>query len=231
MINEKFEEQKKSIENLKKQVKTLQTKNAEIKIDNHNMNTSLKDVNNNLRREREALNDLEQYGRRSMVDIGGIPRREGESTDNTVIQIASKIGVPLTINNIEVSHRISAHKDASIIVKFLSRRTRDAFYKSRKNLKNVRVKDLNIGLNNCDKKIFVNESLTPQNGKLFKKTRELLARHSSHIWTHNGTIFVKQHDKSNKFVIRSIQDILDLELKFKTNIESNNTTNDEDGEH
>ena len=152
-----------------------------------------------------------------MVDIGGIPRQSNENTDNIVIKVAEKIGVTITQEDIEISHRNSAHKDASIIVKFLSRRTRNSFFEKRKGLKDIKVKDLDIGLDACGSKIFINESLTPYNGDLFKKARTSLKDYCKYIWTHNGSIFTRVAENSTRIILRSHQDLQDLHQSLNLN--------------
>ena len=101
----------------------MKQKNTSLKTEYMNLNRSFTDVNDKLRKGQGALNDLEQYGRRNMVDIGGIPRKKDEDTDDIVFKIAKKLDMTVKKDDIEISHRTSANKDAPIIVKFISRRT------------------------------------------------------------------------------------------------------------
>ena len=69
-----------------------------------------------------------------MIDRG-IPRVTHKNTDELTIKVAELMDLTLATNDIEVSHRTSNEKYASIIVKFQSRRTRDQFYQGRKKLR------------------------------------------------------------------------------------------------
>ena len=106
------------------------------------------------------INDLEQYGRRSMLDIINIPKVEGQCTDNIVIKIGETINVDLKPEDIDASHRLSNLQNAGIIVKFVSRKKRDEFLEKAKEAK-LTTKKLEIGDDNT--KIYVNESLTKYN--------------------------------------------------------------------
>ena len=71
------------------------------------------------------LNSLEQYGRKYMTDVKGIPRWHNEDTYKIVINFAKLINVQLSLSDIAVSHRTSTKEDVGIIVKFISSRKRD----------------------------------------------------------------------------------------------------------
>ena len=55
--------------------------------------------------------------------------------------------------------------DPAIIVKFVRREMRESLYQARKRLKSITTADFDFSV---DKKIFINESLTPRNKELFK---------------------------------------------------------------
>lgn len=70
-----------------------------------------------------------------MVTISGIPRQNNENTSAIALRVANLTGCPLQENDIDISHRTSALENAGIIVKFVTRDKRDAFFKSREQLK------------------------------------------------------------------------------------------------
>ena len=55
----------------------------------------------------KAIDDLERYGRREMLEFCGIPRDDKENCEQIVLNIAGKIDIPLQEDNIEACHRIS----------------------------------------------------------------------------------------------------------------------------
>jgi seryl-tRNA synthetase len=83
------------------------------------------------------LDDLEQYNRRNGVRIFGYPEQSIENTDSIVIEIAGKIGVKLSPDDISRSHRVGPKslKDRPLIVKFVSYRKRRELIQSRSKLK------------------------------------------------------------------------------------------------
>ena len=133
------------------------------------MRTQLKardDKIESLEREVTRLNgiidDLEQHGRRGSVRVFGVPEEGDGSTDDKILTLFNgrmKLRPPLSVEDIEVSHRLGkvavatavsggaaaedAHtnvktttpKPRTIIVKFASRRTKERVMKARKNLR------------------------------------------------------------------------------------------------
>ena len=127
-----------------------------------------------------------------MLTLKGIHKQAGESTDDVIINVAKMLEVDQSVRDIDISHRTSNNTDAGIIIKFNSRRKRNEIYGKRKNLKNKTVKELGF---NSDNKIYINESLTQNNGDLLKNTRKLKkSKQLKQIWTKNGSIFVRETD-------------------------------------
>ena len=66
-----------------------------------------------LKQVTKSPNDLEQYARRDCAEIRGIPFPEEtseEDTNDIIIQLSEKIGVPMERNGISISHRIPSAK-------------------------------------------------------------------------------------------------------------------------
>ncbi|KAL8596191.1 hypothetical protein ACOMHN_021231 [Nucella lapillus] len=89
------------------------------------------------------VDSLEQYSRRNSVRISGIPEPKGgsaqEDTDNIVQKLGEAIGVRVTSEMIDRSHRVSKRtgtSDRQIIVKFTSYRYRRLMMTSHRGLKN-----------------------------------------------------------------------------------------------
>jgi len=212
VINKEFEYNKQKTTKLEKDVKSLLTKDTNYSADIANIKKSTKDLRDLIDKSNQAINDLEQYGRRNMLDIRGIPRMKEENTDDLVLKIAEIINIQLDSNDIEVSHRTSSQKDAPIIVKFLARHKRNLFYKNRMNLQGKTVENIGYEFGKCKNKIFVNESLTAKNGMIYKTAREKLKVNNlfKHVWTVNGQILVRKDDNGKKIILRSLKDINDL---------------------
>jgi DNA repair exonuclease SbcCD ATPase subunit len=90
----------------------------------------------------EANNDLEQYGRRMMLDISGIPGDTGDAYENVerkILEYANKIDLNLNENDIDKVHRLGKWRsdvkvNRRVIVKFTNSKARQRLYNARKSL-------------------------------------------------------------------------------------------------
>ena len=90
------------------------------------------------------INDLEQYGRTDMLDIRGIPRQNNEDIDKIIDDIASTMGLRLKNLKLTSVTAPQKNKNAPIIVKSFTKRTRDLFLSKRRNLHNKTSIDIDI---------------------------------------------------------------------------------------
>ena len=151
---------------------------------------------------KQELNNLEQYSRRECLEIRGVPVLPGEKTNEIVRKVGEVIGVAIECNDISISHRLPANRNNSrntepaIIAKFIRRDIRDQLYKARKNLRQITTRDIGI-LRTAERKIYIAESLTQTNKKLFNKCLKFKKQqHYKFIWTVNGKIFLRKDESS-----------------------------------
>ena len=167
--------------------------------------SALESENDSLRKRinqlENSLDSAEQYSRRNNLRISGLPETQNESTDDLVLAMSSAIGADMSIDDIDRSHRVGAKNNKSgetnsssrprdIIVKFVSYRSRDKFFRKRRGARSS-------GYNN----VYVDEDLTRNRSLTLFKCRELKRQgRIQDAWTSDGKILVK--DRSGK--IRSI---------------------------
>ncbi|XP_066931698.1 putative leucine-rich repeat-containing protein DDB_G0290503 [Clytia hemisphaerica] len=166
-LDTKYEEQKVQLSRLETKVKSLCTDISDKEMTINQLKERLKLTEASFLSNKSDINALEQYGRREMINISGIPRKNNEDTDKIVFNITDKLGIDLYLDDIEVTHRTSPKINAPIIVKFNSRRTRDEVWNFRYKLKNLKASDFGFDSNNS---VYFNESLTEHNRSIFKTT-------------------------------------------------------------
>ena len=97
----------------------------------HKKNTDLENQNTTLTARvaclEKAADQAEQYSRRNNIRISGYDEGEHESTDDTVMKMASDIGSDLLLSEIDRSHRVGKPdpgrtKPREILIKFTSYR-------------------------------------------------------------------------------------------------------------
>jgi hypothetical protein len=139
------------------------------------------------------------------VEIQGIPVSEEsdkQSTNDIVCKIGKLMDVEIVLEDLSVSHRLPINKrykgnrsTPAIIVKFIRRDVKEAFFRSRNKLKNKSTRDLGYRVSSP---IYINESLTANNKELLKyclKTKKEL--NYKFIWTSNGRIYLRWNEGSS----------------------------------
>ena len=165
----------------------------------------------------KANNDLEKYTRRECVEIGGVLQILEELTNSIVKDMGKAIGVDITDTDISVSHRLPPSKSykgkkpgpSPIIVKFVRRDTKDAFYQARLKLKEMKSNDLGFP---GEHRMYISESLSPRNRELFNEAYKLKNDlEYKFLWTSNGRVFLRATEVSPVIFINS----LDLVKKIR----------------
>lgn len=162
-----------------------------------------KDHSEEVAKLREDLNELEWRNRRLNLEIHGLPEKDDENLLNTVNEIAQQIKVPeLTAESIGALHRLPAKqgKAPGIIVRFLRQKDRDYWLSQSKAVKNT--KD----------SVFITENLTKGNRELLFKTKQWAKVYNyKFAWHHNGKILLRKAEGLSAQVIRSVDDLSELE--------------------
>ncbi|KAL8570590.1 hypothetical protein ACOMHN_008947 [Nucella lapillus] len=174
------------------------------------------------------VDSLEQYSRRNNVRISGIPEPKGgsvqEDTDNIVQKLGEAIGVRVTSEMIDRSHRVGKRtgtSDRQIIVKFTSYRYRRLLMTSRKGLKNKTAASLGFTpkgftppprpssaaeavatpVPKPGNRIYVNDDLIRVRAQLAARARRFKREKKvQDTWVYDGDIYVKRGDVIIKIV-------------------------------
>ena len=187
---------------LKKEVDDLQSKLVKQNEDNTNLKKLIEEKANTAS---ENINNLEQYGRRNNIRINGLTELGTEDMETTTNKLIHEINtripdVNVTRGDIDIAHRLGPKKDMKtrpIIVRFVSRMSKENVLKKRRALKGTG--------------IFLNEDLTHLNQTVLLSVRKKTPDEVEDAWYSNGKIFKK--DKMNDVTIvpfEEYQDWLDL---------------------
>ncbi|XP_068749173.1 uncharacterized protein [Montipora capricornis] len=220
-MHSKSREKRKEIENEEKNIDGLQEKlklifsvcedeNKKLRNENKILQKTLNKVDISLKSVTKANNDLEQYTRRECVEIRGVPQKPDESTNTIVKEVGKAVGVEISDIDISVSHHLPPSKlyknrkpgPPPIIVKFVRRDTKSAFYQARTKLKDMTSKALGFPDEN---RMYISESLSPANRVLFNEAYKLKKDldYKFH-WTSNGRVFLRATEASSVISIHSL---------------------------
>ena len=125
--------------------------------------------------------------------------------ESKVLTALKKIDENISHQDIDVVHRLGKskkNKTPNIIVRFISRKTRNNIYKERKKRKNP------DGGKPITQRVFINENLTKKNKRLFylaNDKRKIFGW--KYIRTNNGRIHLRQTNDSEVITIRHEKDL------------------------
>ena len=154
-------------------------------------NSEIKELNTRVTEHENKCDELEQYSRRNVIRIRGIPEKAGEETDAVVCELAEKkLDVKIAAHDIVRSHRVGRKGEGKatpldVIASFTTHNVKTAIMRNGKNLKGSQV--------------FVNEDMTRIRGKIAWEARQL--RRDGKVldtWTRDGIIFVKKSENHIK---------------------------------
>ncbi|XP_066929094.1 mitochondrial inner membrane magnesium transporter MIT1-like [Clytia hemisphaerica] len=89
----------------KTQINTLLNKDTEHDQKIMSNKSEINKLQNALKTIRQEVNDQEQYTRRTMCVVQGIPYKKEEDTDKIIGDIITKLDVPIQSSDIDISHR------------------------------------------------------------------------------------------------------------------------------
>ena len=172
---------------------------------------------------KDQVDALEQYSRRNCVRIGPVPEPADENTDEIVKAVAKSVGVNLTDDAIDRSHRVgkksaTVTRDRPILVRLTVFRHKEALMKARRALKQTDgakivpsadwpplARNSGSSATPASRKIFINEDLTRIRAHVAAKARQLKRdQRISDTWTRDGFIFVK---KNNSYKIATMREL------------------------
>ncbi|MEW8544179.1 MAG: hypothetical protein AB2693_11655, partial [Candidatus Thiodiazotropha sp.] len=201
------------LEAVKEATSSLTSQIEGIKLENKQLTESCSRMEEKIVKLQLDNDSLEQYGRRNILRISGIPEQPNEQTDDLVLKLAEELNVTMSTYDIDRSHRVGKidddrrttrprrpkrHRD--IIVKFTSYNARYRLFQKRKELRQTDNEQL--------KTIYMNEDLTKyRSGILFearslKRAGKLKAAYSS-----DGKLFIRDLT-DNRIQISALKDLV-----------------------
>src|SRR5258705_11546819 len=172
-----------------KEFKSLQAINSELKKDNQILASQVHELN--LR----VLN-LEQKQMENDIEIVGLPDSPNEVLNNTITNIASKLGIEMQhkdiVKSFRVGNKLNNDKPRNIVVSFTNPGLKADLIKA------ARIKfRRNSSSDSNHRSFYINERLTKENKNLLflakQKVKEIGWKYN---WTAGGNIYVRRDDKS-----------------------------------
>lgn len=156
--------------------------------------------------------ELQQYSRRSNLEISDFPEVPSEDTK----QVVTSILQALNLNNqdsVLVAHRVpSSRKDRhkAIIVQFTTKNERDRCLRASKE-KHFLASDINQRLDSTP--VYLNEHLAPGMKRLLFLSKQFKReKNFKFCWVRDGKIFLRQNENSRVFKVRKESDLSDIPI-------------------
>ena len=167
------------ISSLKKALNKALDDNDKLKQSVDSLKKKVKEQECNINELYGQQDDLEQYTRKHALEIHVISEDLYTATDDVVIKLGERLNVPITNEDIDISHKLFSGKNQpkGIMVKFLSHKKKTQLYRKRIELKNVKNSDLFPDCSTADvvqsTGIFINENLTQYRKGIKKKANKM----------------------------------------------------------
>jgi hypothetical protein len=202
-----FEDLKENVDFLNKKYDDHLKEIKDLKSENMNLKEQIKEQN-------QRIDDIDQYGRRMNVLFDGIKEEKKEDTTELVIEQCQKLGINITTQDIQVTHRVGKNnnkKTRPVIARFASVKTAITILQTVKN--QFRETDTNTTKTN---KPVVNarEHLTNSRALLLKEClTKKKAGKLSKCWIYRYELYVKKKKDDPAGVrITCMEDLIALGL-------------------
>ena len=181
---------------------------------------SMEKMKDEINRVTREVNNLEQYSRRNNVRVLGMQESPNENTAQVICDLAKSIGVVLTANDIDRSHRVSRRPTATtgdqlaqgsqsyaevsrstetrpraIIVKMTSYKLKEALLRNRRKLKGSGT--------------VIVEDLTKRNSELLSTVSKMKDKVCA-AWSTDGRIIALLKSTGKKKLITSLSDLRNI---------------------
>ena len=179
---------------------------ADLQADNERKTQQISKLQADLQSASARIEALDSYTRRENLLITGLPvasyaeasatgasdAETNQAVENSVIKLCNeKLGVNISASDISTTHRLKKHRQTDAgppitIVRFANRKTREAVYAARRNLKNNPTP------------IYINEDLTKSTAELFHEARRLVKQRAIHsAWTASCAVYIRDSGEPN----------------------------------
>lgn len=168
------------------------------------------------------IESLERGGRMSCVEIMNIPYSKGETKHdlfNIVSRTCSAVNNEVEKGEIRNIYRVNTNNQEfkPIITEFVSVLRKNELITAVKNFnksnKNNKLNTSHISIKGTPKPIYISESLSYKNKKLYAMAREYAKAHNyQYCWTSQGTVFLRKAEGSPANRILEENDLVNLHI-------------------
>jgi len=157
---------------------------------------------------------LEQYARRTNIEISGLPVTSHEDVMSIVRAIGTTLGIQVEDQQIIAAYRVPIFKNpraASLVVQFTDKAIRDSWLKSFKDKKREMTADT-VDAAFKKTQVYINEHLSPENKRFLAKLKDKCHDVGFRfVWCRDGKFFVRKGNGERCFRINNLNEMDSLE--------------------
>ncbi|KAL1446617.1 hypothetical protein WDU94_012205 [Cyamophila willieti] len=193
------------IDDFTKLMKEVQKKFVTMEVEQEKMRQENMEMKSKCKILEARVNENEQMFNRNKIEISNIP-----STVNNTNEVVSKVLEKVNGEKIEEkSYATEIRKfenQVNVIVHFESVVQRDKIIKKKRAERTVKLGGV---MNNADEtNIYINESLTPYNAKLYAEAKKIKReKNYAFIWVRDGKILLKKTEQSRPMRLMAMDDL------------------------
>lgn len=187
---------------IRKEYEEIKKENAELRLKNGQLTETVVEL-------RDRVRELEQYSRKTNIEISGIPVTGKEDIMTLVKDVGAAIGQELQDGQIMAAHRVPCYnkqRTPSIVVQFHTRLQRDTWITSFRQKKNLSASEVNKAFPN--NRVYVNEHLTPENKRFLNQLKQMCKEVGvKYVWCRDGRFFVRKCEGERCYRISDLSDL------------------------
>lgn len=177
-------------------MKDIRREYGEIKKENHELRQENKMLNASINILHDRVRELEQYSRKTNIEISGVPVTPRENTLSLHKDIGSAIGQELQDDQVMAAHRVpsfNSKRMPSLVVQFQTRVQRDSWLNSYKQRGQLAAKDINKRFDNS--RVYINEHLSPDSKRFLRQLKEACKEKGVRfVWFRDGKFYVRKSE-------------------------------------
>jgi vacuolar-type H+-ATPase subunit I/STV1 len=204
-VNDVYERQSKELADLKSSIEKFASKFETLSEEQEKTAAKLRTVQTENKKMKMDISRIEQVLLASSVEIHGLKVRDVSEARPIIGAILNKMDCGDAVHQVEdvFVHNHIKRGSCAVIIKFVSKKTRDMVLDNKKKLIGVEARDFS-----CEGgKIFVNERLTTYNRHLLWLSKSTRSLGYKYVWVKNGLIHIKKDEGLNVIVVRDVEDI------------------------
>jgi predicted RNase H-like nuclease (RuvC/YqgF family) len=157
----------------------------------------------------DRMKETEQYARNKNIEVSGVEAIRGENLITIMENIAEKINVDFSVEDIDIIHRVPTRRGdgpPKIIAQFTNRKTRNIWLKNKRNAV-IHSDEITTGQSKAP--VYLNSHLTAEWKALLWRTKEKgRPRGYQAIWFQDNKIYAKKNLQDTRPIIIRREDDL-----------------------